>query len=127
MQSFGCICCSSFSLCCCMPPTAGTEGTLQLSLPLSTMHGSKSNNAALALPCNSHGLGKNQLAAANPTGKTWESWCQRHGAWERCRFGRQMVALLHNCAKYSSCDKTLQFMTGYLGQGLHFPESYLGA
>lgn len=89
--------------------------------------GHRPDNAALVLLPNSHGFGKNQLAAANPTGKTWESLCQHDRVWESCRFGRQMVALLHNCAKYSSCDKTLQFMTGYLGQGLHFPESYLGA
>lgn len=54
MESFGCICCSSFSLCCCMPPTAGTEGTLQLSLPLSTMHGSVQATNPTMLPWRCH-------------------------------------------------------------------------
>lgn len=66
-------------------------------------------------------FGKNQVAAAYPTGETWESWCQRHGAWERCGFGRRTVASLHNCAKYSSCDKTLQYITGLGGARVTFP------
>lgn len=39
-------------------------------------------------------------------------------------FGRWTGAFLHNCAKYSSCDKTLQYITGYLGQGLRFLQSH---
>jgi len=79
------------------------------------------SNAALALLLYRPSFEKNWLAAANPTGKTRESWCQHRGAWERCGSGRWTVAYLNNGAKYSSCDKTLQYFTGYLGQGLHFP------
>lgn len=85
------------------------------------------SNAVLVLLLYDPSFGKNQLAAANPMGKTRESWCQCHRAWVHYGFGRRMVASLHNCAKYSSRDKTLQYITGYLGQGLHFPKSYLGA
>lgn len=79
------------------------------------------SNAALTVLLYNTSFGRNWLAAATPMGKTQESWCQGHGAWERCGFGRRTIAFLHNCAKYSSCDKTLQYITGYLGQGLHFP------
>lgn len=48
VESFGI--CFSFWLCCCMPPTACTEGTLQPSLPLCTKHGSVQGTNPTMLP-----------------------------------------------------------------------------